>query len=113
MDYLKKIITAFELHAVEDIHDCFENGVDPNQVVNGKPLIYELINMYTRGPAFKSCIQAFVDHGLDFEDNVLLAVLADDAAKLDALLKANKDLLFRTYTLDCTFTPLYLSLIHI
>ncbi len=114
MDYLKKIITAFELHAVEDIHDCFENGVDPNQVVNGKPLIYELINMYTRGPAFKSCIQAFVDHGLDFEDKVLLAVLADDAAKLDALLQANKDLLLRTYTLDCTFTPLYeASLLHV
>lgn len=114
MNYLKKIITAFELHAVEDIHECFENGVDPNQIVNGKPLIYELINMYTRGPAFKSCIQAFVDHGLDFEDKVLLAVLADDAEKLDTLLKVNKGLLLRTHTLNCTFTPLYeASLLHI
>lgn len=114
MDYLHKIITAFELHAVEDIHDCFENGVDPNQIVKGKPLVYELINMYSRGPAFKKCIRAFVDHGLDFEEKVLLAVLADDADMLDSLLKDNKDLLHRTYTLDCAFTPLYeASLLHI
>jgi hypothetical protein len=114
MEYLQKIIGDFETHSVEGIRECFENGVDPNQLYKGKPLIYEMINMYLRGPRFKNCIKAFVDFGLEFDDKVLLAVLLDDADLLDALLTNNKELLFKKYTLDCTFTPLYeASLLHI
>ncbi|MBA4058050.1 MAG: ankyrin repeat domain-containing protein [Marivirga sp.] len=114
MDYLQKIITAFELHSVEEIRECFENGIDPNQIVNGKPLIYALINMYTRGPLFKKCIETFVDYGLSFEDKVLLSVLLDNAALLDKQLTANKEALDKKYSLDCTFTPLFeASLLHI
>jgi len=47
MNYLQKIIIAFELHSVKDIKLCFENGVSPNEMVNGKPLIYDLIEMYS------------------------------------------------------------------
>lgn len=57
MDYLKKIIIDFKILSVEGIKECFENGVDPNLVVNGKPLIYELIHMYLRGPQFKNCVK--------------------------------------------------------
>lgn len=32
MDYLKKFVTAFELHSVEEIRECFENGVSPPHV---------------------------------------------------------------------------------
>src|SRR5665213_722094 len=114
MDYLQKIIGAFEIHSVGGIKECFENGVDPNQSYNGKPLIYELINMYLRGPKFKNCIKAFVDFGLQFDDKVLLAVLLDDATSLDKLLTDNKAFVFKKYSLDCTFTPLYeASLLHI
>ena len=49
MDYLQKIIIDFELHDVDGIKTCFEHGVHPNQIFRGKPLIYELINMYARG----------------------------------------------------------------
>jgi hypothetical protein len=114
MEYLKKIIIAFELHSVEEIRQCFENGVDPNQLVNGKPLIYELINMYTRGPAFKKCVKVFVDYGLQFEDKLLLSVLLDDAAQLDAQLTTTTGALQKTYTLNGTFTPLLeVSLLHL
>lgn len=114
MDYLQKIIGDFEIHSVEGIKECFENGVDPNQLVKGKPLIYDLINMYLRGPLFKSCIKTFVDFGLKFDDKVLLSVLLDDATSLDKLLIYDKELLFKKYSLDCTFTPLYeASLLHI
>lgn len=114
MNYLHKIITDFELHSVEGIRECFENGVDPNAIVNGKPLVYELINMYTRGPLFKSCIRTFLDHGLEFEDKILLSVLLDDAALLNEQLSADASTITNTYTLDCTFTPLYeVSLLHI
>lgn len=114
MDYLQKIITDFELHSVEGIRESFCNGVNPNQIVNGKPLVYELINMYTRGPLFKSCIEAFVDYGLDFEDKVLLSVLLDNASLLDKQLSADKSAIKKKYSFNCTFTPIIdASLLHI
>ncbi|MDR6563041.1 MULTISPECIES: ankyrin repeat domain-containing protein [unclassified Arcicella] len=114
MDYLHKIIGDFEIHSVEGIIECFENGIDPNQIHNDKPLVYEMINMYLRSPKFKDCIKAFVDYGLKFEDKVLLSVLLDDARTLDRLLTNDKTLLYKKYSLNCTFTPLYqVSLLHI
>lgn len=114
MDYLGKIIIDFELHAVEGIKECFQNGVDPNLIVKGKPLVYELINMYSRGPKFKECLKVFVDFGLEFEDKVLLSVLLDDSETLDVLLVENKSALIKKYNFDCTFTPLFeVSLLHI
>lgn len=114
MDYLQKIIGDFEIHSVEGIKECFENGIDPNQIHKDKPLVYEMINMYLRSPQFKDCIKAFVDYGLKFDDKVLLAVLLDDAKTLDRLLTNDKTLLHKKYSLDCTFTPLYeASLLHI
>ena len=114
MDYLQKIITDFELHSVEGIKECFENGVDPNDTLNGQPLFYSLVNMYFRGPLFKECVKAFIDFGLQFEDKALLAVLSDDALVLDACLASDKALLTKKYSLACTFTPLYqASLLHI
>ena len=95
MDYLQKIIGAFEIHSAEGIKVCFENGVDPNQLYKVAPVIYEFINMYLRGPEFKSCIKVFVDFGLKFDDKVLLAVLLDDTTSLDRLLTVNKELVFK------------------
>ncbi|MFT3703139.1 MAG: hypothetical protein QM802_12250 [Agriterribacter sp.] len=114
MNYLQKIIGDFETHSVEGIKECFENGVDPNQIHKGKPLIYEMINMYLRGPRFKNCIKVFVDYGVKFDDKVLLAILLDDANALDNYIVNNKTLLSTRYSLDCTFTPLHeASLLHI
>jgi len=114
MDYFENIIWHFENHCVEGIKECFENGVDPNQRVNGKPLIYEFIHMYLRGPRFKKCVRTFVDFGLKFDDKALLAVFLDDEASLDELLTGNKELLSKKYSLFCTFTPLHeVSLLHI
>jgi hypothetical protein len=114
MDYLKEIIINFELHSVEGIRTCFKKGVNPNEVVDGKSLIYSLINMYTRGPLFKECIQAFVDYGVDFGDKLLLSVLLDDAAVLEKHLAEGESALLKKYSFDCTFTPLReASLLHI
>ncbi|MDI1322209.1 MAG: hypothetical protein PSV36_05635 [Algoriphagus sp.] len=114
MDYLQKIRIDFELHSVEGIRECFKKGVSPNEFINGKPLIYELINMYTRGPLFKSCIQVFVDNGLEFSDKILLSVLLDNATLLDTQLASDKNASAKKYTLNCAFTPLYeATLLHI
>lgn len=70
--------------------------------------------MYLRSSKFKDCIKAFVDHGLQFEDKALLAVLLDDASLLDTFIIEDKELLLKKYSLDCTFTPLYeATLLHI
>ena len=99
MDFLEKILIDFETHSVNGIKECFENGVNPNEILNGKPLLNWLIEMYTRGPLFKNCIKVFVDYGLEYGDKVLLAVLLDDATKLDNLVKGNPLSLQKKYSL--------------
>ena len=114
MDYLQKIIEEIETHSVEGIKECFENGVNPNDHYKGAPLIYELTSEYARGPKFKECVKAFVDHGLVFEDKVLLSVLLDDAPALDLLVKEDSEAGRRKFSLRCAYTPLYeASLLHI
>jgi hypothetical protein len=114
MDYLQKLVTDIELHSVDGIRECFENGVDPNGYFKNRPLIYELITEYPRGPKFKECVKVFADYGLNFDDKILLAVLMDDATMLDRLLADNPEAITNKYTFDCAFTPLYeASLLHI
>jgi len=114
IDYVQKVVGDFEMHSPDGIRECFEHGVLPDMIYRGKPLIYELINMYLRGPRFKSCVQVFVDHGVKFDDKVLLAILLDDAASLDNLLRTDGSLLQRKYSFECAFTPLFeASLLHI
>jgi hypothetical protein len=107
MNYLNKIIAEIECHSVKGIIDCFKNGVSPNDTFKNKPLIYELISEYGRGPAFKECIKTFVDYGLQFEDKVLLAVLCDDAAALEVHLNNNPDALKNRYSFNSAFTPIF------
>src|SRR6478672_6968922 len=104
MDYFQKIIGEIELHSIEGINECFSNGVDPNDLFRGEPLIDELTSEYTRSPRFKDCIRAFVDHGLKFEDKILLSVLLDDAASLDSYLSANRNAIGNEYDLRCLYT---------
>jgi hypothetical protein len=114
LNYLDKIVGDIEVHSVEGIRLCFEHGVSPNDHYNNEPLIYELISEYLRGPRFKDCVKAFVDHGLIFEDKVLLSVLLDDADSLEKHIKSNPEVIYNRYTLRSAFTPLYdVSLLHI
>lgn len=106
MDYLSKIISDIELHSVDGLNECFGNGVDTNAVFNNRPLIDELISEYTRTDRFKDCVKAFVDHGLNFPDNALLAVLMDDADTLEKEILADPGVVSRQYQLRCAYTPL-------
>jgi len=114
MDYLRKLITEIELHSIEGIRECFENGVSPNDIFNNEPLIYELISEYTRTSRFKECVNVFVEYGLYLEDKALLAVLADDAASLRTLLRAQPGVVAQTYDIRCAYTPFQgVTLLHI
>lgn len=114
MNYLQEMPGYFETQSLSGIKEALENGVDPNDSVNGRPLIIELINMYSRGPVFKECVKLLVDYGLKFDDKILLAVFLDDAASLDTGLQKNREAVSKKYSFDCTFTPLYeATLLHI
>jgi len=114
MNWLDKIIGDIERHDVDGIKECFKNGVSPNDLFRNEPLIYELTSEYARGPRFKDCVNAFIDHGLKFEGKALLSVLADDPAQLQRLIIDDKQLVSKKYSLRCAYTPLHqATLLHI
>lgn len=114
MDLLQKIVTDIELLDAEAIRYCFEHGLSPNTIYKAKPLIFELISGYGRGKAFSQCVQVFVDHGLVFDDDALLAVLLNDADRLDQVLRLDPSAGYRKYSLPCAFTQMVeVSLLHI
>jgi hypothetical protein len=105
-DY-KQMLYDIEVHSAGGIRRYFEEGGDPNEIHNGIPLFTMMVEMYTRTPRFKECVQAFIDHGLVFEDEALLAVLIDDSEKLEELVKAARFIVHKTYALfNNTYTPL-------
>jgi hypothetical protein len=104
----------FELHNEAAIEACFSKGLDPNALFQGRPLIDALIGEYTRSPRFNQCVQLFVQYGLRFAHPALLAVLTNDASKLDALLSENAELVHEQHTLPCAYTPMRgVTLLHI
>lgn len=114
MNNLQEIVEQIELHSPEGIKQCFANGIDPNDLFNGQPLIYKLTSEYTRSPQFKECVKTFVDHGLKFDDRVLLSVLMDDANSLDQLISNDTEIVSNKYSLRCAYTPLQeVTLLHI
>ncbi len=108
------LIGEFEVHSEDGIRQYFSEGIDPNASHNGKPLFQTMVEMYYRSPAFKHCIKAFVDYGLQF-DPVLLAILTDDAVTLDRMINNGEVDIHARYSLfDCAYTPLTeVSLLHI
>lgn len=113
-NYLEKIIIDIELQSIEGIKECFEKGISPNTDFKNRPLIYEVISGYPRGEGFKNSIKVFVDYGLIFDDEVLLAVLLDDAEMLNALLTKDVYLINKRYTFDCAFTQMQdVTLLHV
>jgi hypothetical protein len=114
MDYANEIIEQIELHSIEGMRNCFDNGVSPNMLFKEAPLLYELTSEYTRSPQFKDCVKLFVDYGLQFEDKSLLAVLLNDETMLQKEINNNAAVVNKLYQMRCAYTPLYnVTLLHI
>jgi hypothetical protein len=114
VDYLQKIVIDIERHDVAGIRDCFANGIDPNMVYNGEPLLFELTSEYTRSKKLKQCVQAFVDFGLKNIDPLLLSTLLDDGNSLARLIKQSPKSIYKVFTLRCAYTPMNeATLLHI
>lgn len=114
MSSLDELAVQIELHAPEGIRQHFENGVSPDSYYKGQPLFYLLVSMYTRTPRFKDCVRVFTDHGLKWNEPVLLAVLLDDAISLEHLVQDDPVLVSKRFTLPAAYTPFAeVSLLHI
>jgi hypothetical protein len=112
-DY-KQMLYSIELHSVEGIQNYFREGGDPNELHDGVPLFTMMVEMYTRTPRFKECVKHFVQAGLVFENQSLLAVLLDDAKKLEEMITASATDAVETFSLyKNSYTPLLgASLLH-
>ncbi len=108
------IIGAIEEHDVDEIRQCFANGIDPNSLHNNEPLIYELLSEYTRGSRFKDCVKAFVDAGLKFDDTALLATLLNDAVMLEQEIKKDQTIISKRVSFRAAYTTLEeATLLHV
>jgi len=105
-DYIQ-LLYDIEVHSVEGIRRYFEEGGNPNDVIEGNPVFTVMVEMYTRTPRFKDCVNEFIKAGLQFEDKGLLAVLVDDHQQLKQLIISDPGLVAKTYSLyNNTYTPL-------
>jgi len=105
-DY-KQILYDMEVHSAEGIQKYFREGGDPNEVHEGVPLFTSMVEMYTRGQNFRDCVKAFVDAGLEFEEEALLAVLCHNPEKLHEIIKKDPGIVSKKYFLfNNTYTAL-------
>jgi len=95
------------MHSVDGIKQYFEQGGSPNDMDSNMPAFTLMVEMYTRTPKFHDCVKAFIEYGLNFDDKPLLAVLADDADKLENLLRDEPGLVSASRSaFNNTYTPL-------
>ncbi len=114
MDLIEEIVGYIETHDSAGINGCFSRGLSPNTLYNDRPLLEELTSEYGRGPGFKDCVSCFVHFGLVWPDDALLAVLLDDAKKLEVLLQAEPGKIETRYDLKCAYSQMIgVTLMHI
>ena len=107
MPDIHQLYYAIEVHSVEGINQYFKEGGSPNDIQEGIPVFTTMAEMYTRSARFKECVAAFIDNGLKFEDQALLAVLTDNHRKLDELIMQDPSLVSKPYSLfNNAYTPL-------
>jgi len=105
-DY-NQMLYSMEVHSAEGIQNYFSQGGNPNEVHDGIPLFTTMVEMYTRTPRFKDCVKAFVNAGLIFEHQSLLAIFLDDAQKLEEIIAVSVTIVDERFSIfKNTYTPL-------
>lgn len=113
-DLGKRYIFATELHDQDEIRRVFEEGLDPNEPIEGNTPVEWMIEMYLRSPRFSSCLEIVLDAGARLDDDALRLVLLDDGAGLARLLADDPAQLERTLSLCTTYVLIEdASLLHI
>jgi hypothetical protein len=110
----KILFLGLETHSVEKIGQALAMGIDANQLIDGKPPLTWLIEMYSRSPKFSDCVRCLIQAGALCPDSAFLAVLLDDAGMLKTELRKDPTLIQRRVDIRCAFTPLIgASLLHV
>jgi len=99
-DYLE----AFEEHSPEGIRAAFAAGASATDLIKGKTPLHSLIEGYLRSPRFADCLRVLLDAGASFGDPLLEALLLDDAAALQQLLRQSGEGVERKLSIPCAFT---------
>jgi ankyrin repeat protein len=108
------LLHGFEVHSVEKIEQALSAGIDPNGLVDGKSPLTELIEMYYRSPQFSDCVSCLIQSGATCHNQALLAVLLDDAAMLEKIIRERPGVIHDTLDIRCAFTPLMgVTLLHV
>ncbi|MGE0702327.1 MAG: ankyrin repeat domain-containing protein [Vicinamibacterales bacterium] len=108
------ILVAFELHAVEQIREALDAGLNPRAQIQGKSLVNWLTEMYGRGDNFPKCLRLLLDRGALLDDPAVAPVLLNDGQALAAAIRTNPALLQHRTTMVSAFTPLVgASLLHV
>lgn len=100
------LVTAIELHDVDQLRTAFDGGIDVNEPVRGKSLTTWLTEMYSRGPGFAACMRLLLARGAHLDDPKLAEVLCNDADALRQAVGRDPSLLVHRTTLTSAFTPL-------
>lgn len=108
------LLCAFETHAVDEIREILDRGLDARSTIKGKTLTNNLIEMYARSDAFPACLHLLLERGATLDDPRIAPVLLDDGDALAAALRDDPSLLEHRTSLVSAFTPLEgASLLHV
>jgi ankyrin repeat protein len=114
MSLTEELIDAFETHSPDAIRQTFRKGINLNAPINGKRPVDILIEMYTRSPRFRECLQVMIVAGAGVDDQLLQTLLLDHSDQLKSLLTADQNALNRMFHLNCAYTSLDgVSALHI
>ncbi len=59
----QELLTAIELHSVEQLRGLLEGGLDPHSPVRGKLPVTWMTEMYTRSDRFAACLRLLLEAG--------------------------------------------------
>lgn len=108
------LLGAFESHAVDEIRDLLDGGLDPLAPIDGKAPVMHLVEMYFRSDRFAPCLRLLLERGAVLDDPRLAPVLLDDVDAIEAATRHDPSLLTQRFSLACAFTPLIgVTLLHV
>ena len=101
-----QLLDAFERHDAAAVQRSLDAGASATALIDGKPPLVVLLEMYTRSAQFADCIGALSRGGASFDDPVLEALLLDDATRLAQLLNEAPEAHDRRFHFQCAYTTL-------
>ena len=110
----RDLLTAIELHSIEQLRALLGGGLDPRALVRDKSPVTWLTEMYTRSDRFAACLRLLLEAGATLDDPALAPVLLDDGEALERAIRQMPSLLAHRTMMACAFTPLKgASLLHV